>query len=647
MKAQTFKFERMRSLMDWRLKKGKWTGRGLVSVILAGVMLLTTIVSYRTPVVEAASVSIVNGSAWNDTSGNPIEANSGNILKVGSTYYLYGEHTVNWTFDKVNVYTSTDLKNWTFSNSILTKNSAAELNSSKVERPKVIYNASTGMYVLWMHYENGTDYSLGRVAVATSSTPNGNFTYQGSFRPLNYESRDMTVFADTNGNGYLISASRKNGGANDTMAIFQLTSDYTGVASFVGWVYENGYREAPAVVKKNNKYYLFTSQASGWYPNQGGYSTASSMTGTWTALSPFGDPAAYGTQIHSIATITGSSTTSYIYMGDRWNPLNLSDHKTIWLPLTLNDTSGTASLDWYSSWNIDAATGAVSYPSQVNHALGKTATASSANGSYPASNANDGNAQTSWAATTSTWPAWWQVDFGAPKTITEVDISWFMYKGSEAYYKYKIEISNDGVNYATIDRTTNTSYGFTTDKVHFTARYVRINLVNAVLFNNPSNWYTPTVHEVRLFGPAIADATGYSRLESHNYANYYARHTNFTSRIDTNVSPVLDSHFRIEPGLANSSNVSLESINFPGYYLRRNASNQLVLQQFDGTTAFNQDATFIITAGLADSAKISLQSYSQPGYYIRHYSYVLRLDALSSSSSATDKSDATFKRYNY
>ncbi|WP_230986504.1 AbfB domain-containing protein [Cohnella fermenti] len=596
---------------------------------------------------NAASVSITNGTDWLDTAGNPILANSGNILKVGSTYYLYGEHAVGGTFDSVNVYTSTDLKNWTFSNAILTKSSATELNSSKIERPKVIYNSSTGQYVLWAHYENGTDYSLARVAVATSSTPNGNFTYQGSFRPLDYESRDMTVFVDSDGDGYLFSASKKNGGANDTMAVFKMNSSYTGISSFVGWLFENGYREAPAVVKKGSRYYLFTSQASGWYPNQGAYATATSISGTWSSLSPFGNPSAFGSQIHDIATIAGSSATSYIYMADRWNPLDLSDHKHIWLPLTLNDSAGTATLEWYSDWSIDAASGAIATPSLVNHAEGKTATAGSTASTSAASNANDGNYQTSWTASSAAWPSWWQVDFGAPKTITEVDISWFMYKGSEGYYKYKIEVSNDGVNYSTIDRTTNTTYGFTTDKVHFTARYVRINLVNAVLWNNPSNWYTPTLHEVKLLGPSTADATGYSQFASHNYPTYYIRHYNYVARIDPSVSPVLDSEFRVVPGLGSSSGVSLESINFPGYFLRRNSSNKIVLEVYSDTTAYKNDATFLLASGWADSSKISFQSYSQPGYYIRHYNYVLQLDSVTSSSSSTLKSDATFQRYNY
>lgn len=160
------------------VSKGKWSSRQMWVTSLALLLLLTSL-GLGGHTAQAASVTITNGTDWKDTAGNPIQANSGNILKVGSTYYWYGEHATNGTFDKVNVYTSTDLKNWTFGNSILTKSSAAELNSSKIERPKVIYNAATKKYVLWAHYENGSDYSLARVAVATSDTPDGNFVYQG------------------------------------------------------------------------------------------------------------------------------------------------------------------------------------------------------------------------------------------------------------------------------------------------------------------------------------------------------------------------------------------------------------------------------------------------------------------------------------
>ncbi|UOK66361.1 AbfB domain-containing protein [Paenibacillus sp. OVF10] len=150
-----------------------------------------------------------------------------------------------------------------------------------------------------------------------------------------------------------------------------------------------------------------------------------------------------------------------------------------------------------------------------------------------------------------------------------------------------------------------------------------------------------------MLGPATPEATGYSRFSSHNYPDRYIRHANYTARVDANVSPVLDSQFRVVPGLASSTGISLESINFPGYFLKRNASNKIVLEAYADTAAYKGDATFLSSPGWADSTKVSLQSYSQPGYYIRHYDYVLQLDAINASSSSTVKSDATFGRTNF
>ena len=150
-----------------------------------------------------------------------------------------------------------------------------------------------------------------------------------------------------------------------------------------------------------------------------------------------------------------------------------------------------------------------------------------------------------------------------------------------------------------------------------------------------------------MLGPAAPEATGYSQFSSHNYPDRSIRHSNFTARIDANVSPALDSQFRVVPGLASSTGISLESINFPGYFLKRNSSNKIVLEAYADTAAYKGDATFLSSPGWADSSEISLQSYSQPGYYIRHYDYVLQLDTINTSSSSTVKSDATFGRINF
>ncbi|WP_224364698.1 glycoside hydrolase family 43 protein [Hyalangium versicolor] len=129
------------------------------------------------------------------------------------------------------------------------------------------------------------------------------------------------------------------------------------------------------------------------------------------------------------------------------------------------------------------------------------------------------------------------------------------------------------------------------------------------------------------------------RIQSFNFQTYYARHYNYQARIDPNVSPVEDSHFRIVPGLADSTAISFESVNFPGYFLRHDGS-PLVLAKNDGTTQFKQDATFVDVPGLANSTWLSYQSYNQPDSYIRHYNYVLRIEPITTT---TGQSDATFR----
>ncbi|WNR46195.1 glycoside hydrolase family protein [Paenibacillus roseipurpureus] len=100
-----------------------------------------------------------------------MQAHGGGIIKVGTYYYWFGENRNGDNL--VACYRSTDLKTLEFRNNVLKHSSAAELATANIERPKVIYNASTGQFVMWMHKENGTDYSEARAAVAYSSTIDG------------------------------------------------------------------------------------------------------------------------------------------------------------------------------------------------------------------------------------------------------------------------------------------------------------------------------------------------------------------------------------------------------------------------------------------------------------------------------------------
>ncbi|MET9967556.1 RICIN domain-containing protein [Streptomyces sp. NPDC006356] len=318
---------------------------------------------------QAAPQTVTNGTQFTDTSGNPVHAHGGGVIKVGSYYYWFGEHrNADNTFRYVDAYRSTDLKNWEFRNHVLTQSSATELATANIERPKVMYNAATGKFVMWMHKENGTDYSEARAAVAVSDTVDGNYTWRGSFRPLGqHMSRDITVFVDTDGTGYMASAAREN----YDLQIYRLTSDYTGIAALVADPWHGGHREAPALFKRNGVYFMLTSGATGWNPNQQQYATATSIAGPWTAMKNIGDSTTYGSQTAYVLPVQGTSTTSYLYMGDRWGNSfggTVNDSRYVWLPLTF-PSSTSMSMSWSPEVTIDTATGSISGTSATYNTL--------------------------------------------------------------------------------------------------------------------------------------------------------------------------------------------------------------------------------------------------------------------------------------
>jgi hypothetical protein len=332
---------------------------GAVLALAVGVMAVPA-----TPA-QAAPVAVTNGTQFTDTAGNVLHAHGGGVLKVDSYYYWFGENrNADNTFRAVSVYRSTDLKNWEFRNNVLTQASATELRVSNIERPKVIYNASTGRYVMWMHKENGSNYSEARAAVASSATVDGNYTWHGSFRPLGHMSRDITLYND-GGTAYMISAADEN----RDLHIYRLTADYLNIASLVGNFWNNAIREAPAMFKRGSTYFLLTSGATNWNPNQAKYATASNISGPWTGFTNVGNSTTFSSQPAYVLPIQGTSTTSYLYLGDRWagawnGPVN--DSQYVWLPISF-PSSTSMSLSWHPSITIDTATGTVSGNTPVSY----------------------------------------------------------------------------------------------------------------------------------------------------------------------------------------------------------------------------------------------------------------------------------------
>ncbi|WP_082614650.1 AbfB domain-containing protein [Paenibacillus sp. Soil787] len=129
------------------------------------------------------------------------------------------------------------------------------------------------------------------------------------------------------------------------------------------------------------------------------------------------------------------------------------------------------------------------------------------------------------------------------------------------------------------------------------------------------------------------------RLQSYNYPDRYVRHSSYRAQIDANVTPVQDSQFKMVAGLADSSGVSFESINFPGRFLRVRSNGEVWLDQNDSTTTFANDATFRRVAGLADAQKSSFQMWTDSTRYLRHSNYLLYAQI---GSGSTFNADATF-----
>ncbi|MFI8237831.1 RICIN domain-containing protein [Streptomyces sp. NPDC085866] len=359
---------------------------------------------------QAAPQTIANGTPFTDTSGNALHAHGGGVIKVGSSYYWFGEdRNSDNTFRYVDAYRSTDLKSWEFRGHVLSQSSAAELATAYIERPKVIYNASTGKFVMWMHKENGVDYSEARAAVAVSDTVDGAYTYQGSFRPLGqYMSRDLTTYVDSDGTAYMVSAANNNYDLN----IYRLTADYTGIDSLLANPWPGGHREAPALFKRNGVYFMLTSGATGWSPNQQQYATATSLAGPWTAWTNVGDSTAYGSQTAYVLPLQGGSGTSYLYMGDRWGNSfggTVNDSRYVWLPLGF-PTSTSMSMSWSPEVTVDTAAGAVTGTSATYNTL--VARHSSKCADVPSQSLWQGIAISQYTCNSGANQKWWFKDLG-------------------------------------------------------------------------------------------------------------------------------------------------------------------------------------------------------------------------------------------
>ncbi|WP_406192712.1 RICIN domain-containing protein [Kitasatospora sp. NBC_01560] len=334
--------------------------------VFAGLVGLLLAVPAVAPTAQAAPVTAAAGTQFPDTAGAGVQAHGGGVIKVDDYYYWFGEDRgEDNKFRYVSAYRSKDLKSWEPRGHVLTQESAPELSTALIERPKVLYNSRTKQFVMWMHKEADDSYGEARAAVAVSSTVDGSYQWKGSFRPKDasgaeYMSRDITVFEDkAAGKAYMISSANNNA----DLMIYELSDDYTQVKDVAANPWPGQHRESPALFKRGDVYFMLTSGTSYWDPNQQKYATAPSPTGPWTEMKDVGNHDGHDSQTAFVLPVEGSDTTSYLYMGDRWagvgaDPKRVNDSTYVWLPLQF-PTATTMTLPWYPEISIDTATGRI------------------------------------------------------------------------------------------------------------------------------------------------------------------------------------------------------------------------------------------------------------------------------------------------
>lgn len=343
------------------------------------------------------------GQLWLDDKGNHINAHGGGFLYYNDTYYWFGEHKESGKMGHkalvgVHVYSSKDLYNWKdegIALKMLDDESSMLQKGSLLERPKVIYNKKTQKFVMWFHHElKDQGYTAALTGVAVSDNVIGPFHYVNSFRihpkvwasnfakeqqqkaalvtedelkkkskcvdgvfmyrdfETGQMSRDMTLFVDDDEQGYHITASENN----QTLLISKMSDDYLSLTDEYVRVFPGEANEAPAIFKKDGKYFMFSSYTTGWAPNPGRLAVSNNMMSGWQAL----ENPCRGTEEENKTTFRSQSTfvipvngkkDAFIFIGDRWVPDNLKDSRYIWLPVQFEN--GLPILKWHDSWNLD------------------------------------------------------------------------------------------------------------------------------------------------------------------------------------------------------------------------------------------------------------------------------------------------------
>ncbi|CAM9121962.1 unnamed protein product, partial [Ectocarpus fasciculatus] len=327
-----------------------------------------------------------------------IDAHDGNIKQweEGGLYYLYGMGYQNCTIEHgtippqecpgiykdfgscgfrsdhaLRVYTSFDLSTW----SLVYENAFPEESrpSGIYFRPKVIYNAATSQYLLWInHLADAANpllaYPDAAYVVASSPAPQGPFTVINERAAISQSGAgDFDILVDPN------DASRAyiayDAWGNDHRVIVEeLNSDFTDASTNTepsDFLTPTG-NEAPIFFERKGWYYILYGPTCCFCKEGSGAEVlvSSSPLGPWTSMDTDLNPrlpdslyrtiAGQNSFIFQVASADGGMTV--IFASDRWSSASdgLKSHDfQYWQPLSFDDSVSPPTIaplvwqDWF------------------------------------------------------------------------------------------------------------------------------------------------------------------------------------------------------------------------------------------------------------------------------------------------------------
>ncbi|KAM3075048.1 hypothetical protein ACMFMF_005730 [Clarireedia jacksonii] len=280
---------------------------------------------YTTSVPVFAASWIVPGALWTDAIGTKIDAHGGGVFQYGDTFYWVGQGDSDSACHGSDVFIerSTELgKSW--------------------------FAEWGGEYVETEGGEVGGEVLVGGYAVTRPAV---------YLPPNNYSYSDTGMFLDDDGTWYLLTSADHN-----TVQVNKIHTNGTigaRVNSLTGAPYE-----APGMIKVDGIYFLIVSGKTAYQHNPNKMFWTTSINGTWTG--PFdiapNTTNTYNSQNTYELAIHGSQRTTYVYMGDQWDLTGSEASNYMWLPMVIDSSNKTLTLEYHSMWKVDVSTGIISFP---------------------------------------------------------------------------------------------------------------------------------------------------------------------------------------------------------------------------------------------------------------------------------------------